>query len=399
MKPAAAAAGVAALLLAVAASVGCGGGSGTTLEEQRSASGDWRWALPAHVPEPKVPEGNPMSQAKVELGRFLFYDRRLSGNGLQACASCHHQDKAFSDGRLVPLGSTGQAHPRNAQHLSNVVFNATLTWANPSLVTLERQMETPLFGDDPVEMGVNDANLAAVLARLAADTGMGAVADYPRRFAEAFPGESAPLTWPNVIKAIAAFQRSLVSAGSRYDQWLEGRATLTPQELRGMQLFFGEKAECFHCHGSFNFNDQIVHARSRIVETPFHNTGLYNLGGTGAFPEPNRGVFELSARADDMGKFRAPSLRNVQVKAPYMHAGSVATLPEVLRFYAAGGRHITSGPLAGDGRANPFKSDLVTLIDLNGQEQADIVAFLMTLTDHDFLANPRHANPFPPAAR
>lgn len=385
------AAGLAALVAAVA----CGGGGGTTLEEQRSSSGDWRWALPAHMPEPQVPADNPMSQAKVELGRFLFYDRRLSGNGLQSCASCHHQDKAFSDGRLVPLGSTGEAHPRNAQHLGNVVFNATLTWANPSLVTLERQMETPLFGTDPVEMGLNDANLADVLARLAADTGTAAVADYPRRFAEAFPADSAPLGWGNVIKAIAAFQRSLVSAGSRYDQWLEGRTTLTPQELRGMQLFFGEKAECFHCHGSFNFNDQIVHAKSRLVETPFHNTGLYNVGGTGAFPEPNRGVFELSARAEDMGRFRAPSLRNVEVTGPYMHDGTVATLAEVLRFYAAGGRHNTSGPHAGDGRANPFKSDLVTLIDLNDQEQADIVAFLKTLTDHEFLANPRHANPFP----
>jgi cytochrome c peroxidase len=335
-----------------------------------------------------------MSEAKVELGRHLFYDRRLSGNGTQACASCHHPDKAFSDGRLLPLGSTGQAHPRNAQHLSNVVFNATLTWANPSLVTLERQMETPLFGTDPVEMGINDANQAEVLARLAADTGTAALADYPRRFAEAFPGQASPLNWGNVIKAIAAFQRSLVSAGSRYDQWLEGRATLTPQELRGMQLFFGEKAECFHCHGSFNFNDQIVHARSRLVETPFHNTGLYNLGGTGAFPEPNRGVFELTASAGDMGKFRAPSLRNVEVTAPYMHDGTVATLPEVLRFYAAGGRHITSGPLAGDGRANPFKSDLVERIELDEQEQADIVAFLKTLTDEAFLRDPRHANPF-----
>ena len=394
MKPRAAAAGVAALLLATLAATGCGGGGGTTLDEQRSSGGDWTWALPAHVPEPRVPESNPMSQAKVELGRYLFYDRRLSGNGTQACASCHHPDKAFSDGRALPLGSTGQVHPRNAQHLSNVVFNATLTWANPSLVTLERQMEVPLFGDDPVEMGLTDANKAEVLARLAADTGPAAVADYPRRFAEAFPGEAAPLGWANVIKAIAAFQRSLVSAGSRYDQWLEGRTLLTPQELRGMQLFFGEKAECFHCHGSFNFNDQIVHARSRIVETPFHNTGLFNIGGTGAFPEPNRGVFELTGQAGDMGRFRAPSLRNVEVTAPYMHDGSMASLAEVLRFYAAGGRHITSGPQAGDGRLSPFRSELIARIDLSDEEQAEIVAFLKTLTDHAFLQNPRHANPF-----
>lgn len=384
-----AAAALGALLAGLAA---CGGG-GTTLAETRGSSAGWAWSLPDYFPEPKVPADNPMSAAKVELGRFLFHDRRLSGNGTQSCAGCHRQALAFSDGRAQPTGSTGELHPRGAQHLSNVAYNATLTWANPSLVTLERQMETPLFGEDPIEMGVNDGNREQVLQRLRDDT---EVSDYPARFADAFPGEAEPIVWGHVIKAIAAFQRTLISGGSRYDQWLAGRAALSAAELRGMTLFFGEKAECFHCHGSFNFNDQIVHAGSRLVETPFHNTGLYNLGGSGAFPEPNRGVFELSAKATDMGRFRAPSLRNVEVTAPYMHDGTLATLEDVLRFYAAGGRLISSGPLAGDGRANPFKSDLVTRIDLSAQDQADLIAFLKTLTDHDFLTDPRHANPFPP---
>ena len=245
---------------------------------------------------------------------------------------------------------------------------------------------------EAVEMGVDDHNKEAILDRLRTDT---AASRYPQRFAAAYPGEARPLNWANIIKAIASFQRTLISGNSRYDQWLGGQATLTAAETRGMNLFFGERAECFHCHGSFNFNDQIEHAASRLVETPFHNTGLYNLGGRDAFPEPNRGVFELTAKADDMGKFRAPSLRNVEVTAPYMHDGTIATLEDVLRFYAAGGRHITSGPFAGDGRANRLKSDLVTRIDLNDQEQADLVAFLKTLTDHDFLTHPRHANPFP----
>lgn len=126
-----------------------------------------------------------MTAEKAELGRFLFYDRRLSGNGTQACASCHIQSKAFTDGLTTSLGSTGHAHPRNAQSLANVVYNATLTWANPSLVTLEKQMETPLFGTDPVEMGVNDNNKEEILARLAADTG------YGPRFARAYPPGSA----------------------------------------------------------------------------------------------------------------------------------------------------------------------------------------------------------------
>jgi len=370
--------------------VACGGG-GTTLVETRGSTAGWTWALPTNFPEPKVPADNPMTAEKVELGRFLFHDPRLSGNGRQACAGCHHQDKAFTDGRAQSIGSTGEVHPRSAQHLSNVVYNATLTWANPSLVTLERQMETPLFGERPVEMGVDDSNKHAVLQRLIDDKGP---AGYPQRFATVFPGETQPVSWGNVIKAIAAFQRTLISGNSRYDQWLAGKTGLSDAELRGMNLFFGEKAECFHCHGSFNFNDQIVHAGSRIVETPFSNTGLFNIGGTGAFPEPNRGLFELTAKSDDMGKFRAPSLRNVEVTAPYMHDGSIATLPEVLRFYAAGGRNLTSGPHAGDGRASPLKSDLITRIDLSDQEQADLVAFLKALTDHEFITNPRHADPF-----
>lgn len=382
-----------AVLAAVLAGLAACGSGGVALVETRSATGSWTWSLPAFFPEPRVPADNPMSAEKVELGRFLFHDRRLSGNGRQSCAGCHRQALAFTDGREQPLGSTGERHPRNAQHLSNVAYHATLTWANPSLVTLERQMETPLFGDDPVEMGVTDANREEVLQRLRDDVG---VARYPERFAAAFPGERDPIGWQNVIRAIASFQRSLISGDSRYDRWLGGRAVLSSAEQRGMALFFGEKAECFHCHGSFNFNDQILHAASRIVETPFHNTGLFNIGGTGAFPEPNRGVFELTARAADMGRFRAPSLRNVEVTAPYMHDGSFADLEAVLRFYAAGGRNLTEGPHAGDGRANPFKSDLVTRIDLTPAEQADIVAFLKTLTDRGFLADPRHADPFAP---
>ncbi|MEB2318840.1 MAG: di-heme enzyme [Pseudomonadota bacterium] len=366
---------------------GCGAGS-TTVSDDSGSSADWIWALPAFFPTPLVPAGNPMSADKVELGRHLFYDRRLSGNGTQACADCHRQSRAFTDGLAVSVGSTGIPHPRNAQSLANVVYLPTLTWANPSLVTLEKQMEVPLFGDDPVEMGVNDANSAEVLARLAADP------MYIERFSKAYPNDPDPIGWGNVIRAIAAFQRTILSGSSRYDQYLAGTATLTAAETRGMDLFFGEKAECFHCHSSFNFNDQIVHAGSRLVDTLFHNTGLYNIGGTGAFPEPNRGVYELTGNDRDMGAFRAPSLRNVAVTAPYMHDGSVASLAEVLRIYAAGGRNILSGPHAGDGRANPYKNDFINQISLDAREQADIIAFLGTLTDHELLTDPRFSDPF-----
>jgi cytochrome c peroxidase len=374
-----------ALLCGVLALGACGGGGVSVTE---TAASGWPLALPANFPPPAVPASNPLTVAKAELGRFLFYDKRLSGNGTQACASCHHQDKAFTDGRTLAIGSTGEQHPRNAQGLANVVYHPTLTWANPSLLSLESQMQVPLFGDNPVEMGVNEDNLNDVLDRIRSD------GRYPALFAQAFPGDSAPITWGNITRAVASFERTLISGNSRYDQFLQGRATLNAAEQRGLALFNGEKAECFHCHGGFNFNDQVVHASTRVLDTPFHNTGLYNIGGTGNFPAGNQGLFEFTAKPTDRGKFRAQSLRNVEVTAPYMHDGSIATLEAVLDFYAAGGRHITSGPNAGDGRAHPNKSDLIAQIDLNAQERADIVAFLKTLTDHEFITNPKFSDPF-----
>lgn len=368
---------------------GCGGGGVSVTDTAAApASGGWRWRLPAGFPVPAVPADNPMSEAGVDLGRHLFYDKRLSGNGTQACASCHFQDRAFTDGFAVSKGSTGQFTHRNAQQLGNVAYSPTLTWANPSLLSLEKQMEVPLFSEDPIEMGLNDSNKAQVLQRLA-DLPL-----YQQKFATAFAGQGSPISWSNVVKAIASFQRSMITGNSKYDQFVAGKVPFTPTELRGMNLFFGEKAECFHCHGSFNFNDQVVHASTRVLELPFSNTGLYNIGGTGAFPEFNRGVFELSGLPRDMGMFRAPSLRNVEVTAPYTHDGSIETLEGMLDFYAAGGRNITSGPHAGDGRLNPNKSDLIALINLDAREKADIVAFLKTLTDHEFLTNPKLSSPF-----
>ncbi|WP_245978886.1 methanobactin export MATE transporter MbnM [Solilutibacter pythonis] len=348
----------------------------------------WSWDLPSHIPEPRVPEGNPMSVAKVELGRRLFYDMRLSGNGTLSCASCHHQNRAFTDGRPVSLGSTGERTHRNAPSLANSAWHATYNWASPALVSLERQMETPLFGDDPIEMGVNDANRPEVLDRLRAEP------IYPPLFKQSFPGEADPLNMGTVIKAIAAFQRSMVSVDSRYDHYLQGKGTLSDSETRGMALFFGEKAECHHCHGSFNFNDQVVHKKSRSIETLFHNNGLYNIDGKGGYPYPNRGVFEVTGKPEDMGAFRAPSLRNIEVTAPYMHDGSVATLEDVIEQYSQGGRITTSGPNQGDGRMNPYKSGLISKIDLTEQEKRDLLNFLKSLTDQAFLKDPRFSDPW-----
>lgn len=386
-----AACGIAAAFgLGLLSLAGCGGGS-TEVTDTGLSSGDWTWSLPQSFPAPAVPAYNPMSQAKVALGRFLFYDKRLSGNGQQSCGSCHQQDKAFTDGLARAVGSTGETHSRNSPGLANVAYHTTLTWVNPLLDELEQQMMVPLFGITPVEMGLTNANLPEVLGRFRADT------RYPALFAAAYPNDTDPFTITNIVRAIASFQRSIISAGSRYDRWTRGETTLSAQELRGFTLFNSEQAECFHCHVGLNLNDQFRHAGSvtATLKTPFHNTGLYNVDGLGAYPAESEGLITFTATTSDMGRFRAPSLRNVAVTAPYAHDGSVATLEDVLDNYAAGGRHIPVGlPNAGDGRLNPYKSDLIPRMSLSAQDKADIIAFLKTLTDEDLLTNPAYADPF-----
>lgn len=357
-------------------------------EGGRTSTTTYAWSLPQGFPKPRVPKTNEMTAAKVELGRRLFYDARLSGNGTQSCSSCHLQERAFTDGLATPVGSTGERLNRNSQSLVNVAYHTTLTWGNPGLVSLERQMEVPLFAHRPVELGINDRNKPRVLRRIARDRW------YARRFAAAFPGRKQPVSWTTIVHSLASFQRSIISARSKYDRVRAGKAKLTASERRGADLFLGEGAECHHCHGSFIFNDQITYDGAPIEQPKFHNTGQYNLDGQGAYPEGNRGLFELTADPADMGKFKAPSLRNVELTAPYLHDGSAATLEEVVANYAAGGRVITGGPRAGDGRANPHKDPEISRIALSAQDQADIVAFLKTLTDRAVTRDPRFADPF-----
>ncbi|KAF2989909.1 di-heme enzyme [Methylocystis sp. MJC1] len=352
----------------------------------------WQWELPNYVPPPRVPADNPMSEEKFQLGRRLFYDKRLSGNGTISCSSCHLQERAFTDGRALSVGSTGENTPRNAPSIVNSGWHGTLTWANPALVTLERQMTNPLLGERPIEMGVNDANKDEILARFRADS------DYRKWFKEAFPEKADPITLETIVKAISAFERGVVSFNSRYDQYLQGKLKLGEAEQRGHDLYFGEKAECHHCHGSVNFNDQFVHVKTREAETPFHNTGLYNIDGKGGYPDPNRGLFDITADPDDMGKFRAPSLRNIALTGPYMHDGTVATLEDVIEIYSQGGRKIEKGRNAGEGQASPLKSGLIVKIDLTPQEKADLVAFLKTLTDDTLLTSARFSDPWKKAA-
>lgn len=350
---------------------------------------DYEWNLPAGFPVPVVPEDNPMTAAKVELGRYLFYDTRLSGNNTMSCSSCHHQESAFSDGLTVPVGSTGETHVRNSQTLTNIAYNATYTWGNPILTEVEQQIVIPMFGEFPVEMGITGSE-DEVLARLRDD------AFYQAAFAAAFPDDVEPIIFHNVVQALSSFVRTMISGDSPYDRFVYGGdyEALSESALRGMDMFLSERFECHHCHGGFNFTLSTVHANTTFPERPFFNTGLYNIDGEGAYPRGNTGIYEITGNAEDMGRFRPPTLRNVELTAPYMHDGSIETLEEVLQFYADGGREIEAGEYAGDGRANPYKSGFVPGFEITEQEQEDLINFLLSLTDETFTTDPALSDPF-----
>jgi len=348
-----------------------------------------RSAVASRFPAPRIPRDNPLSTEKAELGRRLFYDKRMSGNGTQSCGSCHKQELAFTDGKAQGVGSTGQVHPRSAMGLTNVAYVSALTWANPLQTALESQALGPMFGEKPVELGLSGRE-DELLAQLSAD------ALYPNLFQRAFPEEPASISIASITKALASFERTLISANSPYDRYVydHDQEALTDSARRGMDLFFSERLECFHCHGGFNFSDATIHVNSTFDETNFHNTGLYNLNGTGDYPAGNQGLYELTGKARDRGRFRVPTLRNIAVTAPYMHDGSIATLEEVLDHYARGGRIIPSGPNSGDGALHPNKSLFVRRFDLRPEERADVVEFLRSLTDPDFLTTDRFSDPF-----
>lgn len=348
----------------------------------------WQWELPDGVPAPRVPADNPMSAVKVELGRRLFYDRRLSVNGTLACAGCHRQELAFTDGRGRAVGATGETHPRGAMSLVNIAYASRLNWANPLLDRLEIQALTPLFGEAPVEMGMGGREND--LVGLLRDDPV-----YRELVPRAFPGDADPFSILNTVRAIAAFSRSIVSFDSPFDRYQRGDAgALSASQRRGMELFFSERLECFHCHGGLNLTDSSTHESAAVESVGFHNTGLYNIDGNGSYPPDNTGIYDVTGGRRDMGRFRAPTLRNVAVTAPYMHDGSIETLSGVLDHYARGGRRVFDGPNAGDGRLSPFKSPFVRGFELTPQERADVLAFLQALTDESVLQDARYGDPF-----
>jgi cytochrome c peroxidase len=337
---------------------------------------DFDWNLPNGFPKPSIPADNPMSAAKVELGRYLFYDKRISVNRKESCGSCHRQELAFTDGRAHAEGTTGELHPRSSMSLVNVAYVPFLTWANLKLTSLEEQALVPMLGDAPVELGLKGRE----------EEFLGVVREdpvYQRLFPQAFHEDSAHYTLGQVTKAIAAFERSIVSMRSPYDRYRWGGepSAISDAAKRGELIFFSsERGGCFQCHAGWNFSSAVRFAGSVGADAA---GGFFNTG-TSTYEEPNRGLYEQTKRTEDIGKFKAPSLRNVEVTAPYMHDGSLTTLEQVVDHYAAGGR-----------MQHANKSRILRPLNLTPQDKRDLIEFLKSLTDDALLHDRRWSDPWP----
>jgi cytochrome c peroxidase len=329
-----------------------------------------------------IPADNPMTVEGVELGRHLFYEARLCGymgqnpDSMMSCATCHQQAHAFEVGMNNPrfpngvtYGLSGIETPHNMLPLINLVFNREGYFWNGVIYNSSPQIDRRTL-EDIVLMGItaphemNSTPEKAVAA-------IKSIKKYPPMFKAAFGSEE--ITAERIAKAIAQFVRTLISANSKFDRYLLGQENLTPQELHGYVLFTTEEgADCFHCHGGDG--------------TPLFTTNLfYNNGLDNQFTD-TRDRFAVTGNSNDRGVYRAPTLRNIGVTAPYMHDGRFKSLDEVLEFYNSGVVNSpTISPLmhkVGDGGARLTPSQI-----------ADLKAFLLTLTDEDFLHNPKLANP------
>jgi cytochrome c peroxidase len=335
---------------------------------------DFQWNIPKGFPRPVVPSDNPMSAAKVELGRYLFYDKRMSVNEKESCATCHQQALAFTDGRPVAKGTTGQLHARSSMSLVNVAYATSLTWENPELDSLEKQALTPMLGEDPIELGLK-GHEQSFIHKLKGDP------IYRRLFPEAFGPGNDVYSIENVTKAIAAFERTIISMRSPYDwyRWDGDSSAISDSAKRGELLFSSsEKARCFRCHEGWNFSAaRFAGSPSHSMESGFFNTGV------SLYAAPNRGIVEYTKRPEDTGKFLVPTLRNIALTAPYMHDGSLATLEQVIDHYSAGGKY-----------RDPNKSPIVRPFHLTDSEKRDLIEFLKSLTDRELCRDPRWSNPW-----
>lgn len=298
--------------------------------------------LPNHFPEMPIPSDNPLTIAKVTLGKKLFFDSLLSVDNSISCASCHLQENAFSDPARFSLGVGGLIGDRQAMPIFNIGYSPTFFWDGRS-ASLEAQALDPI--ENPVEM---KNTVVEVVRRLNEDD------DYIELFHIAF-GKN-----PNaqsLARALASFERTLISDDAPYDKFIKGIAPLTPSQQRGWLLFNSEEGDCFHCHNGHN-----------NTTFEFLNNGL-------------KEVYEDQGRADvtgldsDVGKFKVPSLRNLKFTAPYMHDGSLETLEDVIEFYNTGG----------SGHRNQDVN--ITPLNFRPQQKEDLLNFLLSLSDEEFIVD------------
>ena len=334
---------------------------------------------PSHFPHADALETTP---ARLELGRHLFYDTRLSVDGTRSCGICHEQAKAFSDGLIQSLGVHNAPIPFNSIALFNLAWKTEMTW-NKQIEDVSTHMEIPLFSTSPLEMGMTDALIEERLQRSEM---------YVDLFIEAFPDESEPITTSNTILAIADFSNSIVSGDSLYDRWVLGEAEINVDILEGLNLF--QEFGCDACHGGIFFDQPDPERTGVESRHGYFNTGLYNLENNGSYPIEAQGLYETTGQMADMGKFRVPTLRNLTYTYPWMHDGSEISLRHIIQSYASGGRQITSGPNQGDGRLNPYKSDLIDGFEITDTEINHLILFLESLNDDTLNQDTRWENPF-----
>ncbi len=302
-------------------------------------------AVPEGFPAPVFPEGNELTPERWALGKRLFFDPVLSSDSTVSCASCHLPEHAFTDGKQFSEGVEGRLGTRNAPTLANVTYHPYYT-REGGVPTLEMQILVPIQ-----EHAEFDFNILLIAERLNRDS------SYVQLSRQAYDREPDAFV---ITRSIGCFERTMLSGGSRYDEFLNGKnSALTAAEKRGKDLFFSEKLACSQCHGGFNFTSYA-----------FENNRLYE-----DYPDPGR--FRLTGDEADRALFKVPTLRNVGVTAPYMHDGSLPTLEAVVEHYNTGGKN------------HPHKSQLIKPLGLSTKEKADLIAFLKALTDHDFLNNPK----------
>ncbi|MDN3722898.1 cytochrome c peroxidase [Aequorivita sp. SDUM287046] len=312
------------------------------------------------LPPPYIPADNPQTVEGVALGRKLFYDPILSGDGTQACASCHQPANSFSDSRKLSIGIDGFEGIRNSMPIYNMAWNTNekFFWDGRA-VGLELQSLDPVT--NPVEMHNTWEN---AVASLQGDTA------YPELYLKAF-GTSI-ITKELTAKAIAQFERTFISANSPFDRYLMGENTLTQQEINGFAIFMDEaRGDCFHCHGN-EFNPL-------WTDNAFHNNGLDAI-------ITDKGLGNVSGDPNDDGKFKSPSLRNLAYTAPYMHDGRFATLDDVINHYSEGLVYSrTIDPL--------MKAVSRGGVQLTESDKSDLKAFLLSLSDSSFITNPDLQDP------